>query len=98
MLILNRIKVDMVKRGDMMAMDDVTEILAIEILGIVPDDESIVICANKGEPSVTDPYSRAGIAYKNISKRILGNTVPLMDLDVDKGILKKIKKLFKAGN
>jgi len=98
MLILNRIRVDMVKRGDMMAMDDVTEILAIDILGIVPDDESIVISANKGEPSVTDPSSKAGLAYKNISKRILGETVPLMDLDVDKGILNKIKKLFKSGN
>lgn len=98
MLILNRIRVDMVKRGDMMAMDDVTEILAIDILGIVPDDESIVISANKGEPAVTDSMSKAGIAYRNITQRILGNNVPLMDLDVDKGILNKIKKLFKSGN
>ncbi len=81
-----------------MAMDDVTEILAIDILGIVPDDESIVISANKGEPSVTDSLSKAGEAYRNITQRILGNNVPLMDLDVDKGILNKIKKLFKSGN
>lgn len=98
MLILNRIRVDMVKRGDMMAMDDVTEILAIDILGIVPDDESIVISANKGEPAVTDSNSRAGEAYRNITQRILGNNVPLMDLEVDKGILNKIKKLFKSSN
>ncbi len=98
MLILNRIRVDMVKRGDMMAMDDVTEILAIDILGIVPDDESIVVSANKGEPAVTDLSSKAGEAYRNITQRILGNNVPLMDLDVDKGILSKIKRLFKSGN
>ncbi len=97
-LILNRIRVDMVKRGDMMAMDDVTEILAIDILGIVPDDESIVISANKGEPAVTDPSSKAGEAYRNITQRVLGNNVPLMDLDVDKGLLNKIKKFFKNGN
>ena len=98
MLILNRIRVDMVKRGDMMAMDDVTEILAIDIIGIVPDDESIVISANKGEPSVTDPSSRAGEAYRNITQRILGNNVPLMDLDFEKGLFNKVKRFFKSGN
>ncbi len=98
MLILNRIRVDMVKRGDMMAMDDVTEILAIDIIGIVPDDESIVISANKGEPSVTDPSSRAGEAYRNITQRILGNNVPLMDLDFEKGFFNKVKRFFKSGN
>lgn len=98
MLVLNRIRVDMVKKGDMMAMDDVTEILAIDILGIVPDDESIVISANKGEPSVTDSSSKAGEAYRNITQRILGNNVPLMDLEFDKGFLSKIKRFFKSGN
>jgi len=63
----------MVKRGDMMSIDDVTEILAIEILGVVPDDESIVVAANKGEPAVTDPESFAGQAYRNIVKRIQAN-------------------------
>ncbi len=95
-LILNRIRVDMVRKGDMMAMEDVTEILAIDILGIVPDDESIVVSANKGEPAVTDDNSKAGTAYRNITQRILGNNVPLMDLDVDNGFLKKLKRLFKA--
>lgn len=95
-LILNRIRVDMVRKGDMMAMEDVTEILAIDILGIVPDDESIVVSANKGEPAVTDDNSKAGIAYRNITQRILGNNVPLMDLDVDNGFFKKLKRLFKA--
>ncbi len=94
MLILNRIRVDMVKKGDMMAMEDVTEILAIDIIGIVPDDESIVISANKGEPAITDANSKAGQAYKNISQRIMGNDVPLMELSNNPTLLDKFRSLF----
>lgn len=94
MLILNRIRVDMVRKGDMMAMEDVTEILAIDILGIVPDDESIVISANKGEPAVTDSSSKAGQAYRNIAQRIMGNEVPLMELSNNPTLLDKFKSLF----
>lgn len=94
MLILNRIRVDMVRKGDMMAMEDVTEILAIDILGIVPDDESIVISANKGEPAVTDSNSKAGQAYRNIAQRIMGNDVPLMELSTNETLLDKLKSLF----
>ena len=95
MLILNRIRIDMVKRGDMMTLEDVTDILAIDVLGIVPDDESIVISTNKGEPCVTDKDSKAGQAFRNITLRLLGETVPLMDLDVDKSVMAKLKKLLK---
>lgn len=94
MLILNRIRVDMVKKGDMLAMEDVTEILAIDILGIVPDDESIVVSANKGEPAVTDDTSKAGQAYRNITQRIMGNEVPLMELSSNGSFIEKFKSLF----
>lgn len=97
-LILNRLRIDMVKRGDMMTIDDVTEILAIDILGVVPDDESIVIATNKGEPAVTNEESRAGQAYRNIVQRILGEDVPLMDLEMPDGIMDKLKKIFRRGN
>lgn len=79
-LILNRIRVDMVARNEMMSLEDVEEILAIDTLGIIPDDESIVISTNKGEPAVTNTDSLAGEAYQNIVKRILGENVPLMEL------------------
>lgn len=95
MLILNRIRPDMVRRGNMMALEDVTEILAIDVLGVVPDDESIVVSTNRGEPCVVDMNSRAGLAFRNITRRILGETVPLMDLDADAGLMSKLKKLFK---
>jgi len=95
MLILNRIRPDMVKRGDMMTLEDVTEILAIDVLGVVPDDESIVVSTNRGEPCVTDENSRAGQAFRNITRRIMGETVPLMDLSADSGFMARVKKLFK---
>lgn len=98
MLILNRIRVDMVKKGDMLAMEDVTEILAIDILGIVPDDESIVVSANKGEPAVTDELSKAGVAYRNIAQRIMGNEIPLMELSANNSLLDKIKNIFKKSS
>ncbi|MDR1542171.1 MAG: septum site-determining protein MinD [Clostridiales bacterium] len=98
LLVLNRIRPDMVKRGDMMTLDDVTEILAIDILGVVPDDESIVISTNRGEPCVADDSSRAGRAYRNITRRLLGEIVPLMKLQQQKGLFGRIAKFLRLGN
>ena len=74
-LIINRIRPEMVKRGDMMNREDIEDILAIDLLGIVPDDEEIVISTNKGEPAVIERRSLAGNAYMNISRRIIGEEV-----------------------
>lgn len=88
-LIVNRLRMDMVKRGDMMSADDVVEILAIDLIGVVPDDEEIVVATNKGEPLVGNG-SMAGQAYENICKRIEGEEVDLLDLDAKKGIFARI--------
>jgi len=93
-LIINRIRPNMVKKGDMMDIDDMIDILAIDLLGVVPEDEFIVVSTNKGEPAVLDMKSVAGQAYRNISKRITGEDVPLIPLDADTGFLSKIKKFF----
>jgi len=98
LLILNRIKPNMIKRGEMMTLDDVTQILAIDVLGVVPEDENIVISTNRGEPCVSDDNSIAGHEFKNITRRILGETVPLMDLEVDSGLLSWLKKVFAKGD
>lgn len=95
MLILNRLRVDMANRGEMLTIDDVKEILAIDIIGVVPDDENIVISSNRGEPTVLDMQSRSGQAYRNITKRILGETLPLMNLEEDKSFFSSLKKMFK---
>jgi len=90
-LIVNRVRMDMVNRGDMMSVDDVVEILAIDLLGAVPDDEEIVISTNKGEPLVgSDTLS--GKAYMNICKRIMGEDVPLLDLNKKKNFFSKLFK------
>lgn len=93
-LLVNRLRVDMVKRGDMMNIDDIIDILAIELLGVVPDDEKIIVSTNKGEPAVTDSKSLAGQAYRNITKRIMGENIPITDLEIEEGFMFKIKKLF----
>ncbi|MDY6153913.1 MAG: septum site-determining protein MinD [Terrisporobacter sp.] len=93
-LIINRIRQDMVKRGDMMDKQDIVEILAIDLLGIVPDDESIIISTNKGEPAILDSRSNAGKAYKNIAQRILGNNIPIMEVEQENNFFGKIKKMF----
>ena len=93
-LILNRIRIDMVKRGDMMSVEDVSEILAIHLLGVIPDDEQVVIGTNQGEP-VIHLDSMAGQAYQNICRRITGEEVPFMNLEQRKGVIHKIANLFK---
>ncbi|SMB92649.1 septum site-determining protein MinD [Thermanaeromonas toyohensis ToBE] len=96
-LIINRIRPDMVRRGDMMDIDDMLEILAIELLGVVPEDELIVVSTNKGEPAILDKRSRAGQAYYNISRRLLGEEVPLLNLEGNEGLVAKLKKFFGLG-
>ena len=93
-LIVNRLRMDMVKRGDMMSIEDVIDILAIDLIGAVPDDEHIVIATNQGEPLAGDS-SLAGTAYMNICKRTLGEEVPLMNLETNSGFFANIAKLFK---
>jgi septum site-determining protein MinD len=90
-LIVNRIRMDMVKRGDMMSIEDVVDILAVDLIGAIPDDEDIVVSTNQGEPLVGNT-SMAGQAYQNICRRILGDEVPVLDLNVKKGILNRIFK------
>lgn len=94
-LIVNRIKYEMTKRGEMLNIEDMTDILAIKLLGIVPDDEKIVISTNRGEPAVIDETSKAGLAYRNIAKRIMGEDVPFMDLEEESdGFFARFRKLF----
>ena len=73
---------------------DILEILAIDLLGLVPDDESIIVSTNKGEPAILDTKSLAGQAYRNIAKRILGEDVPLLEIQNEGSFIGKIKKIF----
>lgn len=93
-LLINRIRMDMVRAGNMLNIEDVLEILAIDLIGVIPDDENIVISTNKGEPVIMTENSTASKAYRNIARRILGEKVEFLDLDEKKGFFEKIKEVF----
>ncbi|OFW76506.1 MAG: septum site-determining protein MinD [Alicyclobacillus sp. RIFOXYA1_FULL_53_8] len=93
-LVVNRIRPNMVKQGDMLDIDEIVQVLAIDLLGIVPDDEAIISNANKGEPTVVRPDSKASLAYRNIARRILGDSVPLMVLDEPTGLWGRMRRMM----
>lgn len=93
-LIINRLRPKMVKQGDMMSIDDIIEILAIDLLGVVPEDEQVVVTTNKGEAVVNDPKSNSGQAYRNITRRIMGESVPMMNLAAEGGLFSTLRKMI----
>jgi septum site-determining protein MinD len=95
-LIVNRIRPKMVNRGEMMSVEDVLQILAIELIGAVPDDEQIVTSTNRGEVAVLDRTSRAGRAFSDIARRISGESVPFMSLEEPQGLLDKFFGMFRT--
>lgn len=92
-LILNRLNPSMVKKNDMLSADDVLDLLAIELIGIVPEDEGVIVGSNRGMPVSADPKSKAGQAFRNIARRIVGEQVPFIDLDSSGSLWERIQKL-----
>ncbi|WP_010531123.1 septum site-determining protein MinD [Lentibacillus jeotgali] len=93
-MVINRIRNHMMKNGDMLDIDDIIQILSIDLLGIVIDDDEVIKASNSGEPVALQGSSKASIAYRNIARRILGETVPLQSLEEEKGMLQKVKQFF----
>lgn len=94
-LIVNRIRLDMVRRGDMLNTDDVIDVLAINLIGIVPDDETIVVSTNRGRPAVMENGSSAGQAFHNIARRLVGEDVPFMSLEMNDSFIQRLSNLFR---
>jgi len=92
-LIINRMRMDLVKRGDMMSSKDVIDILAIPLIGIVPDDENVVIATNQGEPLV-GTSTPAGLSYQNICERIMGQDVPFLHMEKTISFWTKVTGIF----
>jgi septum site-determining protein MinD len=80
-LIINRLNPVLVRRGDMLSVDDVLDLLAIELIGVVPEDENVVVASNKGLPLALDGRNKAGKAFQNIARRLMGEKVPFLDLE-----------------
>lgn len=95
-LIVNRLRMDMVRRGDMLHTDDVIDVLAIKLIGIVPDDETIIISTNQGRPIAMENGSMAGQAFRNIASRLMGQNVPFINFEVNGSLIKRLSKLFKV--
>lgn len=93
-LIINRIRNHMMKDGDMLDIDSIVQILSIDLLGIVIDSDDVIKASNHGEPVALEPNNKASIAYRNIARRILGETVPLQSLEESKGMFQKMRNFF----
>ena len=96
-LIINRLRPRMVKQGEMMNIEDILDILAVDLLGVIPEDEQIIVTTNKGEPVVQDQRSRSGEAFRNVARRILGEEVPLMDLERNGNLFSRLRKIIGLG-
>lgn len=91
-LILNRVNPGLTKRGDMLTPDDVVELLAIQLIGIIPDDDNVVISTNRGQPVAFETKSKSGQAFKNIASRLKGNEVPFLDIDTKDDLFSRLFK------
>lgn len=89
-IIINRLKPELVERGDMLSTDDVLKILALPLIGVVPEDEKVISSTNMGEPVVRDAKATSGEAYRRIAQRIMGEDAAFLDLKAKKGILKRL--------
>lgn len=96
-LILNRVNMNLVKRGDMLNADDVLELLAVELIGIVPEDEAVVVSTNRGQPVALDGKSKAGLAFQNIARRLNGEQVPFLSLEEKDGFFARLGRMFRTG-
>jgi septum site-determining protein MinD len=96
-LVINRIKPGMVRRGEMLSVEDILELLAVDLIGMVPDDESVMINTNRGIPVVMDGKSQAGQAFRNIAQRLTGNKVPYLELEAEAGFFGRLARLIRPG-
>ena len=92
-LIINRLNPRMIKHYDMLSAEDVLDLLAIRLIGIVPEDESVIIATNRGSPISFESKSKAGQAFRNIARRLKGEEVPFMDLENHGGLLDRLTRL-----
>jgi septum site-determining protein MinD len=96
-LVINRIKPEMVRRGDMLSADDVLELLAVELIGLIPEDENVITSTNRGTPIVLNGKSRAGQAFRNVAHRLRGERVPFLELNEDGSLFGWLARLLRPG-
>ncbi|MCE1246474.1 MAG: septum site-determining protein MinD [Firmicutes bacterium] len=97
-LLINRMRENLVKKKQMLGVDAVTEILGIDIIGIIPEDEKVLFSSNKGEPLVMDDSSRAGKAYRSVVRRLIDPNATIELQIEENGLWAKLKRIFAGGN
>ncbi len=95
-LIVNRLDPAMVRRGQMLGTVDVVEILAIDLIGIIPEDKEIVISSNRGTPVVLDGKTPSGQAFRNVAGRLLGQDIPFMPIKESSGVFGHLARFIRG--
>jgi septum site-determining protein MinD len=96
-LLLNRMKADMIRRGEMLGTEDILDVLAIELIGVVPEDDAVIVASNQGIPVALNTHSCAGKAFANIARRIQGEEVPFDMLDRKDGFFNRLSRMVRSG-
>jgi len=95
-LIINRVKPEMVRRGEMLNTADVLDVLAIDLIGVVPEDDGVITASNQGLPVALNPRSKAGKAFRDIAHRLMGEEIPLEALESPNGFIRRISRLVRG--
>ncbi|MBE3596789.1 MAG: septum site-determining protein MinD [Hydrogenibacillus sp.] len=93
-LIINRLRPQMARAGEQVSIEEIVQILGVDLLGVVPDDEAVIKMTNEGTPVVLEAKTRAALAYRNIARRMLGESVPLMNFEEHTGLFSRMRRLF----
>lgn len=96
-LVINRFNPSLVKRGDMLTSDDVLELLAVKLIGVVPEDEAVIVSTNRGMPVALDPKSKAGQSFTEISRRLMGENIPIKESDDKENLFNKLTRMIHSG-
>lgn len=93
-LVVNRARPAMIRRGEMMDIDDMVDILAVDLLGVVPEDEAAITAGNRGDPIIASRTSRTAEAFRNMARRLCGESVPMVSLETGTGFVGAVRRFI----
>ncbi len=92
-MVVNRIRMDMVRKKEMLDVSDIEDLLRINVLGVIPDDESVIVSTNKGEPIVLSSKNSVAQAFHDMAGRVLGEDIPF-DEKPDRSFVSAVMRFF----
>lgn len=94
-LIINKIRPNMIREGNMLSVEDVLDILGLPLLGIVPDDQKIVIASNRGESVIHSNQAKSALCFTNMARRLEGEEIPMEKHLLRESFLDRFMALFR---